>query len=153
MPPNTTREEYKAVYDASEGDILKFQAYYLSWKNISHNLGTVNEVLQSTGACHAAAAAAATTKGATGPAVALGIQLVSGGEWVHAKTPGSYKKKAIKGILEASGNLYWPTLSSYWHNKDKNLCLHFLVVLPSGCCAEDIGVMISSRQKVHIILK
>ena len=58
---------------------------------------------QSTGACHATAAA---IKGATGPAAALGIQLASGGEWGHAKTPGSYKKKPIKGILEASGDLY-----------------------------------------------
>ena len=61
-------------------------------------------VLQSTGACHVAAA----TKGATGPAVASGIQLASGGELQHTKTPRSYKKKKnpIKGILEASGDLY-----------------------------------------------
>ena len=36
---------------------MKFQAFYLSWKNISHNLVTVNKVEQSTGACHATAAA------------------------------------------------------------------------------------------------
>ena len=44
---------------------MKFQAIYLSWESVSQNLGTVNEVLQSTGAHHAASAA---TKGTTGPA-------------------------------------------------------------------------------------
>ena len=87
IPSNPTREEYKDVYDASEGDILKFQPFCLSWKNISCNLGTVNEVLQSTGAHHAAARR---TKGATGPAVALVIQLASGGEWGHAMSLASY---------------------------------------------------------------
>ena len=106
--PNPAREEYKADHDASEGDVLKFQAFYLSWKNISHNLWTLNQVIQSTGACCDAAA-----KGATSPAIASGIQLASGGEWGHAKTPGSYKKTPVKGILEASGDLYWPTISSY----------------------------------------
>ena len=71
MPPNPTREEYKAIYDAPEGEVLKFQAFHPSWKNVSHNLGTVNDVLQSTGAHHAAAAAAAAaSKSATGPALA-----------------------------------------------------------------------------------
>ena len=41
-----------------------------------------------------------------------------------------------KGVLEPSGDLYWPTFHSYWHDKHKNLCLHFFVVLPSGCRAE-----------------
>ena len=146
MPPNPTREEYKAVYYTSEGDVLKFQAFYLSWKNVSCNLETVNQVAQSTGACCAAGA-----RGTTCPAVASGIQLASGGEWGHAKTPGTYKKNPVKGILEASGNLYWPTLSSYWHYK--NLHLHFFVTLPTGCHAEDVSVMIPSQKKVCIIHK
>ena len=57
------------VYDASEGDVLKFQAFQTSWKNVSCSLGTVNEVLESTGTCHTA------SMGATGPAFTTGIQL------------------------------------------------------------------------------
>ena len=44
-----------AVYDASDGDILKFQNFHSSWKNVSHNLATSNAVIRSTGIQQAAA--------------------------------------------------------------------------------------------------
>ena len=55
MPPNPTKDQYKAVYDASDGDVLKFQNFHSSWKNVSHNLATSNAVIRSTGIQQAAA--------------------------------------------------------------------------------------------------
>ena len=49
IPPNPTKTQYKAVYDASEGDVLKFQNFHSSWKNVSHNLAASGAVLGSTG--------------------------------------------------------------------------------------------------------
>ena len=84
---------------------MKFQAFHTSWKNVSCSLGTVNEVLQSTGTCHA------DSMGATGPAFTTGIQLTSGGELGHVRTQVSHKKKNHINKDEASGDLYLPTLS------------------------------------------
>ena len=42
----------------------------------------------------------------------------------------AFRKKNKKGVLEASGDLYWPTFHSYWHDKHKNLRLHFLLFFP-----------------------
>ena len=49
IPSNPTKTRYKAVYDASEGDVLKFQNFHSSWKNVSHNLAASGAVLGSTG--------------------------------------------------------------------------------------------------------
>ena len=49
MPPNPTKDQYKAVYDVSEGDVLKFQNFHSSWKIVSCNLATSNAVIRSTG--------------------------------------------------------------------------------------------------------
>ena len=46
---NPTKDQYKAVYDVSEGDILEFQNFHSSWKNVSHNLAPSNAVIGSTG--------------------------------------------------------------------------------------------------------
>ena len=48
-PLNPTKTQYKAVYDASDGDVLKFQNFHSSWKNVSHNLAASGAVLGSTG--------------------------------------------------------------------------------------------------------
>ena len=55
IPPNPTNTRYKAVYDASEGDVLKFQNFHPSWKNVSHNLAASGAVLGSTGLHRSAA--------------------------------------------------------------------------------------------------
>ena len=49
IPPNATKTRYKAVYDAYEGDVLKFQNFHSSWKNVSRNLAASGAVLGSTG--------------------------------------------------------------------------------------------------------
>ena len=40
----------------------------------------------------------------------------------------AFRKKSKKGVLEASGDLFWPTFHSYWHDKHKNLGFIF-------CCS------------------
>ena len=54
IPPNPTKTQYKAVYDASEGDVLKFQNFHSSWKNVSCNLAASGAVMGSTGLCRSA---------------------------------------------------------------------------------------------------
>ena len=54
IPPKPTKTQYKAVYDVSEGDVLKFQNFHSSWKNVSHNLAASGAVLGSTGLCPSA---------------------------------------------------------------------------------------------------
>ena len=57
-------------------------------------------------------------------------------------------------MLKAEGDLYWPTLHSYWHDKDKNLRLCFFVVLPSGTRAKDISVsIVFNGTKIKIVYK
>ena len=68
---------------------------------------------------------------------------------VEPKLTSSFQKKNKKGMWEASEDPYWPTFHSYWHDKDMILCLHFFVVLPSGCCAEDVKVTISHQKDQH----
>ena len=41
--------------DAFEGDVLKFQNFHSSWKNVSHNLAASGAVLGSTGLRQSAA--------------------------------------------------------------------------------------------------
>ena len=55
IPPNPTKTQYKAVYDATEGDVLKFQNFHSSWKNVSRNLAASGAVLGSTGLRRSAA--------------------------------------------------------------------------------------------------
>ena len=69
---------------------------------------------------------------------------------VEPQLTSSFQKKNKKGMWEASGDLYWHTFHSYWHDKDKNLHLHFFVVLPSGCHAEDDKVTIPHWKKISI---
>ena len=142
IPPNPTKTQYKAVYDASEGDVLKFQNFHSSWKNVSRNLAASGAVLGSTGLCRSAAN---DQMGDRGVAEASVDCLVA--------PEVAFRKKNKKGVLEASGDLYWPTFHSYWHDKHKNLRLHFFVVLPSGCRAEDIKVTIPNRKKISIVHK
>ena len=39
----------------------------------------------------------------------------------------AFRKRNKKGMLQASGDRYWPTFHSDWHDKHKNLHLHFLL--------------------------
>ena len=55
IPPNPTKTQYEAVYDASEGDVLKLQNFHYSWKNVSRNLAASGAVLGSTGLHRSAA--------------------------------------------------------------------------------------------------
>ena len=148
MPPNPTREEYKAVYNASEEEVLKFQAFYLPQKNISHNLGTVNQVYNQLGVIMLLLLR---VQQVLQLPQGFNLLLVVNGDM--QKTPGSYKKTPVKGILEASGDLCCQTLSSYQYDKDKNLHIHFFVVLPSGYDADNVSMTIPSEKKVCIIHK
>ena len=110
IPPNPTKTQYKAVYDASEGDVLKFQNFHSSWKNVSRNLAASGAVLGSTWLRRSAAN---DQMGDRGVAEASVDCLVA--------PEVAFRKKNKKGVLEASGDLYWPTFHSYWHDKHKNL--------------------------------
>ena len=61
---------------------------------------------------------------------------------VEPQLTSSFQKKNKKKMWEASGVLYLSTFHSYWYDKNKNLLLHlhFFVVLPYGCHAEDVKV-------------
>ena len=119
IPPNPTKTQYKAVYDASEGDVLKFQNFHSSWKNVSRNLAASGAVLGSTGLRQSAAN---DQMGDRGVAEASVDCLVA--------PEVAFRKKNKKGVLEASRDLYWPTFHSYWHDKHDNLHLHFLLFFP-----------------------
>ena len=94
IPPNPTKTQYKAVYDVSEGDVLKFQNFHSSWKNVSHNLAASGAVLGSTGLCRSAAN---DQMGDRGVAEASVDCLVA--------PDVAFQKKNKKGVLEASGDL------------------------------------------------
>ena len=126
IPSNPTREEYKAIYNTSEGDILKFQALYLSWKNISHNLVTVNEVLQSTGACHAAATAATILR--VQPILQLPLRLN-----LLLVVNEDMQKHQEEESHQSTGPHFPPTDMT----KTRTYTSIFFVVIPSGCHAED----------------
>ena len=160
MPPNPTKEEYKVVYEASSGDVLKFQNFHSSWKNVQRNLSSANEVVESTGARRIAAAGEGLTAPPTTPGRVLTPPRFGVGGTPATTTalctprstacPASSKK----GMLKAEGDLYWPTLHSYWHDKDKNLRLCFFVVLPSSTRAKDISVsIVSNGTKIKIVYK
>ena len=119
IPPNPTKTQYKAVYDASDGDVLKFHNFHSSWKNVSRNLAASGTVLGSTGIRQSAAN---DQMGDRGVAEASVDCLVA--------PEVAFRKNNKKGVLEASGDLYWPTFHSYWHDKHKNLPLHFLLFFP-----------------------
>ena len=161
MPPKPSREQYKAVYEVSEGEVLKFQNFSSSWKNAQRNLKAAEDVALSTGARRGEAehvgfmSPGGGLMGQAGRATAFFGSPTPGGASVSMKTPRSAKTGGTKkGKMHASGDLYWPTMNSYWHDKDKNLRLCFFVLLPSGTRAEDMSVSIApGGMKIRIVHK
>ena len=156
MLVNTPKDQYKAAYEASEGEVLKCQGFYESWMNVQHSLCCSNDVLQSMGIRGQNAIAAAA---AAAPATSLGLAVEGPPLTTPRSTNTCISHSWIhnipkNGMLKASGDLYWPTMHSYWNEKDKNKQLQLFVILPYGCHPEDLSVsFLSSEIAICIVYK